>query len=38
MWAEWMKNYDLRISKEDIEKYKQLKRSKKSKRSDTSDL
>ena len=38
MWAEWMKNYDLRISKEDTEKCKQLKRSKKSKRSDTSDL
>lgn len=31
MWAEWMKYYDLRITKEDIEKYKQLKKSKKKK-------
>lgn len=38
MWAEWMEKFDLSVTKEDIEKCKQLKRSKKSKRSDTSDL
>lgn len=25
MWAEWMLNYDLTITKEDIEKWKKIK-------------
>lgn len=26
MWAEWMSNYDLTITKEDIEKWEKMKR------------
>ena len=28
MWAEWMKNYDLTITKEDIEKWEKMKEEK----------
>ena len=29
MWAEWMNDYDLSITKEDIEKYEKMKKEKK---------
>ncbi len=29
MWAEWMKDYDLSLTKEEIEEYFKLKREKK---------
>lgn len=28
MWAEWMTEFDLTITKEDIEKYEQIKKDK----------
>lgn len=28
MWAEWMKDYDLSVTKEDIEKYEKMKKEK----------
>ena len=28
MWAEWMENYDLSITAEDIEKYEKMKKEK----------
>lgn len=29
MWAEWMNDYDLSVTKEDIEKYEKMKKEKK---------
>lgn len=28
MWAEWMANYDLTVTKEDIEKWEEMRREK----------
>lgn len=29
MWAEWMENYDLTVTKEDIEKWEKIRNDKK---------